>query len=67
MPNIPHTSPNNFRKDAVSVDIPIHLDSRLAIDYHVTLAVFATSLDNCDHLWSSDSPSLIAAVFQSVS
>ena len=51
MPNIPHTSPNNFRKDAVSVDIPIHLDSRLAIDYHVTLAVFATSLDNCDHLW----------------
>src|SRR6202040_2867196 len=40
-----------FRKDSVSVDIPIHLDSSLAIDYYVTLAVFAISLDNCDHLW----------------
>jgi hypothetical protein len=25
--------------------------SSLAIDYYVTLAVFAISLDNCDHLW----------------
>src|ERR1700737_3097296 len=40
-----------FRKDSVSVGIPIHLDSSLAIEYYVTLAVFAISLDNCDHLW----------------
>jgi hypothetical protein len=51
LPNFPHTSPNNFSEDSVSVDIPIRLDSSLAIDYYVTLAVFAISLDNCDHLW----------------
>src|ERR1700730_9957831 len=47
-----------FRKDSVSVGIPIDLDSSLAIDYYVTLAVFAISLDNCDHLWEFRFPFL---------
>jgi hypothetical protein len=39
----------------------------LAIHHYMALAGFAISLDYCDHRWGADSPSLIAAVFQSVS
>jgi hypothetical protein len=36
----------------------------LAIDDYLALAVFAISLDNCDHLWGSDGGELTCGCTQ---